>query len=131
MLTLLLLTGLITSFPLSSISPHSEAEIYRLLQKMQALEKGKHGWPLNDILTAEVSFLEHFLANTEASKYVIHENPDIIHEWTGDRTPTTHCSGYLHRNASLLEHKGYFNTNFTYRVTKVLGLSCNTVTSVS
>ena len=68
MLTLLLLTGLITSFPLSSISPHSEAEIYRLLQKMQALEKGKHGWPLNDILTAEVSFLERILASRKRKK---------------------------------------------------------------
>ena len=35
---------------------------------MQALEKGKHGWPLNDILTAEVSFLEHFLASRKRKK---------------------------------------------------------------
>ena len=35
---------------------------------MQALEKGKYGWPLNDILSAEVSFIESILANRKRKK---------------------------------------------------------------
>merc|ERR1711872_668096 len=68
LLPLLLLLEITTSLSLSSISPHSEAEIYRLLQKMQALEKGRYGWPLKEILSAEVSFIESLLANRKRKK---------------------------------------------------------------